>query len=218
MKNFTGIAGRLLGEDSMAHSSVTVITAHIATNETSYNYEFRQEKSFGGNFLDRINLRSNCFLGSCTRGDVKDIDTAKLDLMDMLEQIECKEYHTKAPSSIRKIMKKKKKKSSERDTKCHGGGGGDKSYVVNSEMILTGLKRFQMQTSKKVEISKLLSGSGTYFTLVIFVTWINQIWILGVWFAQNSTAWDSVSQTANSKMTTVVLMHLKSKGLRPLLV
>ena len=124
MKNFTGMAGRLLGEDSMAHSSLTAITAHIEANETSYNYEFRQEKLFGGNFLDRVNWRFHRFLGSCTNGDAKNIDTAKLDFTDMLEQIERREYHTKVPSWIRKIMKKKEKKSSDRDTKRHGGGGG----------------------------------------------------------------------------------------------
>ena len=45
----------------------------------------------------------------------------------MLEQIERREYHTKVPSWIRKIMKKKERKSTERYNKPHGvgrGGGG----------------------------------------------------------------------------------------------
>ena len=100
MKNFTGIAGRLLGEDSMAHNSLTAITAHIEANETSYNYEFRQEKLFGGNFLDRVNWSFHHFLGSYTRGDVKDINTAKLDFTDMLEQIERRRSRDRAPLRI----------------------------------------------------------------------------------------------------------------------
>ena len=52
---FSGIAGRMLGKDSMSHNSLQRITEHIESKEISYNYEFRQEKLFGGNFLDRIN-------------------------------------------------------------------------------------------------------------------------------------------------------------------
>ena len=55
MKNFSGIAVRMLGKDYMVHNSIQRITEHIESNDTSYNYDFRQEKLFGGNFLDRIN-------------------------------------------------------------------------------------------------------------------------------------------------------------------
>jgi len=109
MKNISGIPGRMLGKDSMAHNSLKRITEHIESKVISYNYEFHQEKLFGGKLLDRINWHFHRSLDSCTSGDVTDIDTAKLDFTDMLEQVERREYHTKVPAWIRKLMKKKEK-------------------------------------------------------------------------------------------------------------
>ena len=93
-----------------------------------------------------------------------------------------------------------------------------KIHVANSGLTQTGLRRSQMHTPKKTVHSKLLSSSGTYSTLGTFATWINPIGMMGVRCASDSTAWDSASQTASSKMATAVLMHPKSKGLRPLLM
>ena len=42
----------------------------------------------------------------------------------MLEQVEYREYHTKVPAWIRKMMKKKEKKHGDRDWYQRGGGGG----------------------------------------------------------------------------------------------
>ena len=54
MKNIAGVAGRILGQHSIAHKSLKGVAAHIEKKETSYNYEFRQEKLFGGNFMDKV--------------------------------------------------------------------------------------------------------------------------------------------------------------------
>jgi len=124
VKNYAGVAGRTFGKDSVAHTSLKKIVSHISKYETSYNYEFRQEKLFGGNFLDRINWRYHRFLDSCASGDVENIDLKKLDFNDMLEQVERREYHTKVPSWIRKMMKKKEKKHGDHDRHQRGSGGG----------------------------------------------------------------------------------------------
>ena len=123
-KNYAGVAGRTFGKDSITHISLKIIVAHIEKYETSYNYEFRQEKLFGGNFLDRVNWRFRCFLDSCASGDVDNIDMKKLDFQDILEQVERREYHTKVPAWIRQMMKKKEKKHGDRDRHQRGGGGG----------------------------------------------------------------------------------------------
>ena len=46
-------------------------------------------------------------MDSCASREAEDIDTKKLDFSNMLEQVERREYQTKVPDWIRKIMKKK---------------------------------------------------------------------------------------------------------------
>ena len=53
-----------------------------------------------------MNWRFHRFLDSCASGVAADIDTKKLDFSNMLEQVERREYQTKVPSWIKKIMKK----------------------------------------------------------------------------------------------------------------
>ena len=127
MKNISGIAGRIMGEDAMVHTSLLQVSNHIEKKETSYNYEFKQDKLFGGNFMDRVNWRMHRFFDSCASGDVSIIDTDKLDFSDMLEQVERREYVAKSPAWIRKLLKKKEKKNEDGDGyegRNRGGGGG----------------------------------------------------------------------------------------------
>ena len=103
VKNYKGCIGRLLGQNPMAFKGLTTIYNHIEDKEMSYNYESKQEKLFGGSFLNRMNWRFHRFLDSCANGVVSEIDIKKLDFSDMLEQVERREYQTKVPSWIRKI-------------------------------------------------------------------------------------------------------------------
>ena len=98
--------------------SLKGIAAHIESKETSYAYEFKQDKLFGGSLLDKIGWRFNRFLDSCAHGDPDKIDIHKLDFSDIMEQVERREYNSKIPSWIRKLVKKQeasKKPSFERD-------------------------------------------------------------------------------------------------------
>ena len=124
VKNYRGCAGRLLGQKSLAYESLSSIFDHIEDKETSYNYEFKRDTLFGGSFLDRVNWRFHRFLDSCASGVPSDIDTKKLDFSDMLEQVERREYQTKIPSCIRKIMKKKETSTTPEDNKIIDSGGG----------------------------------------------------------------------------------------------
>ena len=54
----------------------------------SYNYEFRQKKLFGGICMDKVKWRLHRYFDSYASGDVTEIDTAKLDFSDILEQVE----------------------------------------------------------------------------------------------------------------------------------
>ena len=131
IKNYSGCAGRCLGEHSIAHKSLKGLAEHIENKETSYAYEFKQEKLFGGSILDKVNWRFHRFLDSCAHGDTDKIDINKLDFDDIMEQVERREYNTKIPAWIRKLVKKQeasKKTVYERDpgngTGSSGGSGG----------------------------------------------------------------------------------------------
>ena len=97
-KNFAGMAGRMFGQTSVQHHKLKQIQIHIEEREVSYNYEFKQDPLFGGNFLDRVNWRYHRFLDSCASGDPDAIELDKLDFSDMLQQVERREYNSKVTS------------------------------------------------------------------------------------------------------------------------
>jgi len=137
VKNYSGAAGRIFGEHSVAHMSLKGIAAHIESKETSYAYEFKQDKLFGGSLLDKIGWRFNRFLDSCAHGDPDKIDIHKLDFSDIMEQVERREYNSKIPSWIRKLVKKQeasKKTSFERDPGYGQEGGGNNGGGGGGEM------------------------------------------------------------------------------------
>lgn len=82
------------------------IATHIDKKKTSYNYDFKQEKLFCENFIDRVSWRLHRLFDSFSSGDTSNIDIGKLDFSDMVEQVERLEYHSKLPSWIHKLMKK----------------------------------------------------------------------------------------------------------------
>ena len=55
IKSIAGLEGRILGQNSIAHSSLNGVAEQIEKKESSYNYEFRQEKLLGGNFMEKVN-------------------------------------------------------------------------------------------------------------------------------------------------------------------
>lgn len=61
IKNFAGLAGHVIGAKSLLYENLLDVTRCIEIKEISYNYEFRQDKLFGGNFLDRIHWRVHRF-------------------------------------------------------------------------------------------------------------------------------------------------------------
>ena len=54
VKNIAGLAGRCLGWEYLLHQVLKDVAVYIKSKELQYNYEFRQDILFGGNFPDRI--------------------------------------------------------------------------------------------------------------------------------------------------------------------
>ena len=123
VKNYAALLARCFGEDSRVHMAIKKISTHMEKKEMAYTYEFRQEKLFGGHFLDRINRRVHRFLDSCAKGEIKEVDVNKLEFDDLLEQLENFEYNTKVPAWIRTLLKKRGSDSYD-DTNSGGGETG----------------------------------------------------------------------------------------------
>ena len=68
VRNWARLAELCFGDGYLLHQSLVDVADHIWRREVAYNYEFRQEKWFGGSFLDRIHWRTYRFLESCARG------------------------------------------------------------------------------------------------------------------------------------------------------
>ena len=123
-KNLAGLADRYLGQTSLLHVGLTDLADHVEEKENAYNYEFHQERLFGGYFLDRVHWRIQRFYDSCASGDDTKIDTEKIDFRDLQEQIERQEYHTKIPAWIKRLMAKKNTTRNHGDGTGSSGGGG----------------------------------------------------------------------------------------------
>ena len=119
-----GLAGRCLGQDCILHRNLKELAEHVEDQETAYNYEFRQERLFGGHFLDKIHWGLNKFLDSCADGDPTKIQTRRIDWTGLMDQIESREFVTKIPAWIRKLVKKKEGKPQEVPNGRGAGGGG----------------------------------------------------------------------------------------------
>ena len=110
MKNIAGLSGRCFGVDSLLHQGLKDVATHIESKELQYNYEFRQDRLFGGNFLDRIHWRMHRFFDSCAAGINDKIDVEKLDFSDILQQVERREYNCKPPAWVSKLIAKREKR------------------------------------------------------------------------------------------------------------
>ena len=126
VRNITAVAGRCMGEHSLIYESLSKLEKHVQDMEMSYQYEFRQDPLFGGNFLDLMNWQMHRFLESCASGEESRIDTSLLDFSEMMHQVERRQFPTKSPAWITRLMKKREaQKDLHRNTKTGGGWGGD---------------------------------------------------------------------------------------------
>ena len=96
-----------MGSDSVIYNSLTSLYNHIERYDMSYNFEFRNDKIFGRNFLDHLHYCLQRFLESCTSGETININLKHLDFTDMMDSIERHEYYSKSPIFLTKLMKKR---------------------------------------------------------------------------------------------------------------
>ena len=101
------VAGRYMGSDLVMYNSFTGLYNHIKRHDMSYSFEFRNDKLFGGNFLDRLHYRVQRFLNSCASGEASSINLKRLDFDDMKDSIERRDYYSKSPICLTKLMKKR---------------------------------------------------------------------------------------------------------------
>ena len=106
IRNFAGVIGRLIGQDSQLFINLTVLWKHIEARETRYKYEFRQDKMFGGCFLEEVDWKVHRFLDSCAHGDPAQMIVDHIDFMDLMSLVESRKYVCKAPLWLKRLTKK----------------------------------------------------------------------------------------------------------------
>ena len=116
------MSGRCFGEDSVLYRNLKYLSDHVEDNENEYNYEFRQEKLFDGDLVDKIHYKIQRFFDSCAGGDPSQLNLKKIDFREIMDQIEEGKYYAKVPAWLRKLVKKREGKSLE-----NKGGEGNLS-------------------------------------------------------------------------------------------
>ena len=148
LKNIAEVAGRCMGSDSVLYSALMSLYNHIERHDMSYNFEFKNDKLFGGNFLDRIHYRIQRFLESCASGDAGNINTKHLQFEEMLDSIERREYYAKSPIWLTKLLKKRAdgpKKIGDESNKRRSQGYGHSGQNSDDRKR----RRFQPQDQSK---------------------------------------------------------------------
>ena len=123
------VAGQCIGSDSAMYTSLTGLYSHIERHDMNYSVEFRNDKLFGGNFLDQLHYWVQRFLESCASGKAKSINLKHLDFNDIKGSIERREYHSKRTIWLTKLMKKRAEGLKKPIDECFSsgittGGGG----------------------------------------------------------------------------------------------
>ena len=113
IKNFSGIVGRLIGQDSQLYTNLTILWKHVEARETRYKYEFRQDLMFGGCFLEEIDWKVHRFFDSCAHGDPARIMLDHIDFTEIMNLVESRKYVCKAPLWLKRLTKKTTPRTSE---------------------------------------------------------------------------------------------------------
>ena len=103
---FAGVIRRLIGQDSQLFINLTVLWKHIEAHETRYKYKFRQDKMFGGCFLEEVDWKVHRFFDSCAHGDPAQMIVDHIDFMDLMPLVESHKYVCKAPLWLKRLTKK----------------------------------------------------------------------------------------------------------------
>ena len=110
LKNYAACAGRCFGQMSLIFLNLQELADHVDNHEVEYNYEYLQEKLFGGSLMDKLHYRVHKFLESYASGDETKVDSKRLDFRDMMNGVESREYSTKIPAWIKRLTKQREAK------------------------------------------------------------------------------------------------------------
>ena len=118
MKNFSDISELLFGAESIFSLAEKDVSNHVISNERSYTQGFLDKWYFGASITDKIHIRCQKFMRSCTQGDQTSVNVMALNFGDMLDKVFMNEYVALLPPWVEKTKK--------RDNENQNGGGPNK--------------------------------------------------------------------------------------------
>ena len=92
IKIFSDISDLLFGNDSIFGLAVKDVCNHVIRNERSYTQGFLDKWYFGASVIDKVHIRCQKCMRSCTQGDPADVNVMALNFGEMLDKIFMNEY------------------------------------------------------------------------------------------------------------------------------
>ena len=124
VKNYSDIISLLFSVDSIFALAVNDVETHVRINERSYTQGFIEKWYFGASFIDKVHIRSQKFLRSCSKGDTTKVNVMALNFGDMLDKIYMNEYVSLLPSWVDRARKRENENTNNNNSnnKRHNGG------------------------------------------------------------------------------------------------
>ena len=129
MKNFSDISELLFGAESIFSLAEKDVSNHVISNERSYTQGFLDKWYFGASITDKIHIRCQKFMRSCTQGDQTSVNVMALNFGDMLDKVFMNENVALLPPWVEKTKK--------RDNENQNGGGRtrDKTMATTTTVV-----------------------------------------------------------------------------------
>ena len=123
--NYSDITTLLFGNDSIFALAVKDVKIHALKNELAYTKGFIEKWYFGTSFIDKVHIRSQKFLRSCTKGDSNKVNVMALNFGDMLDKIYMNEFVPLLPSWVDRTKKRENDNSNNNNNNKRYNNGGN---------------------------------------------------------------------------------------------
>ena len=128
-KKISDITNLLFGQDPILALAVRDVYKHISENERSYTQAFIDKWYFGASVVDKIHIRCQKYIRSCTQGEVSEVNVMTLQFGEMFDKIFMSEYVALLPNWVEKTKKRDNEdRSGQGPNKRQNQGNGGTAY------------------------------------------------------------------------------------------
>ena len=106
VKKFSNITDLLFGVDSILVLAVKDVFKHVGDNERNYTQDFIDKWYFGALVIDKVHIRCQMYIRSCTKGEPNQVEVMALNFGEMLDKIYMNEHVAIIPSWVERSKKR----------------------------------------------------------------------------------------------------------------